>query len=91
MKRRKSDTIANLPVIMAELTFNSWLTILRRTQLIAEGKCTPAEYRRMVVEKAGAARASFRAMTTPGMPDPGAVLNPWLIRAKANAKRLRRD
>jgi hypothetical protein len=76
--------------MMAELAFSSWTTILRRTQLMAEGKCSPAEYQRMVTEKADAARASFLALAGSGKPDLGAALAPWLIRAKANAKRLRR-
>jgi hypothetical protein len=91
MARRKTTTLSTLPGMMAELTFSSWATILRRTQLMAEGKCSPAEYQRMVMEKADAARASFFALARPGKPNLHAELNPLLIRAKANAKRLRRS
>jgi hypothetical protein len=87
---KTSKSAASLPAMMAELTVSSWTTILRRTQLIAEGKCTPAEYQRMMTEKADAARASLMAFTTPGAPNPQAILQPWLSRATANAQRLRR-
>ncbi len=90
MKKRNSGAAASLAGMMAELTVSSWATILRRTRLMAEGKCTPAEYQRMMMEKADAAQASFMALAQPGAPNPRAVLKPWLIRAKANARRLRR-
>ncbi len=90
MKKRNSGAAASLAGMMAELTLSSWTTILRRTQMMAQGKLTPAEYQRMIMEKGDAAQASLIALAKPGAPDPRAVIKPWLIRAKANARRLRR-
>jgi hypothetical protein len=91
MTRHKKDTPASLAGMMTDLTFASWATILRRTQLMAAGKCTPAEYQRMIMEKADAASASFLALARPGAPNLHAALNPWLVKAKANAARLRKS
>ena len=44
--------------MMAEMMLASWETIARRTLLIARDTCTPAEYRRMVIEKAAALQRS---------------------------------
>ena len=66
----------------------SWETIARRTALIARGVCTPAEYQRMVIEKAAALQQSAIAMLT-GRGNK-AALSPWHKRASANARRLRR-
>jgi hypothetical protein len=90
MMKKRNSAATSLAGMMAELTVSSWTTILRRTQLMAEGKCTPAEYQRMMMEKADAAQASFIALAQPGAPNPRAVIKPWLVRAKANARRLRR-
>jgi hypothetical protein len=74
--------------MMAELAVASWETIARRTALIARGRLTPAEYQRMVIEKAAALQQSAIAvMTGRGKK---AVLAPWHRRATANARRLRR-
>ena len=73
---------------MAELAMASWETIARRTALIDRGACTPAEYRRMVMEKAAALQQSAMAVTTGR--DKKAALRPWHKRATANARRLRR-
>ena len=54
MTKRKRMKAVPLPVMMAELTFASWETIARRTWMMAQGTCSPAEYRRMVHEKAQA-------------------------------------
>jgi len=74
--------------MMAQLTAASWETIFRRTMMMAQGTCRPAEYQRMVMEKAAAMRLSTAAL----MSGKGgaAVLAPYLTRASANAKRLRR-
>ena len=88
MKRKRMKAIP-LPVMMAELTFSSWETIARRTWMMAQGTCSPAEYRRMVREKAQAALYSGLALTTStGAVTAAAVLAPWHKRATANAKRL---
>jgi hypothetical protein len=74
--------------MMAELALASWETIARRTAMIARGACTPAEYQRMVMEKAAALQQSALAvMTGRGKK---AALRPWHRRATANARRLRR-
>jgi len=44
--------------MMAELAVASWETIARRTAMIARGGLTPAEYQRMVIEKATALQQS---------------------------------
>jgi hypothetical protein len=83
-KRRRS----NLPTMMTQLTLASWETIYRRTLMMAQGTCSPAEYHRMVAEKAAAMQAStFALMTGRGN---AAALAPYLVRSRANAKRLRR-
>jgi hypothetical protein len=74
--------------MMAELARASWETIARRTAMIARGACTPAEYQRMVMEKAAALQQSALAVMT-GRGEK-AALRPWHRRATANARRLRR-
>lgn len=74
--------------MLAETTMASGETILRRTVLMATGKCSPDEYQRMVLEKVQAAQASAVALLT-GRGEK-AVLAPWHGRVVANAKRLRR-
>lgn len=80
-----------LPLMLAELAISASETIARRTSLIATGRCSAAEYRLMVVEKAEAAQRSIQAVAsaTPGAALTAAV-TPWLDSARANAKRLRR-
>jgi hypothetical protein len=88
MKRLPSRRSRALPLMMAELAMASWETLARRTALIARGTCTPAEYQRMVMEKAAALQQSAIAvMTGRGKK---AALRPWLKSATANARRLRR-
>jgi hypothetical protein len=77
--------------MMAELTISSWDTIFRRAALMMSGRCSPEEYQRMVWEKAAAAQASLAAMAVASQADlAAAALNPWLRRARANSRRLRR-
>lgn len=54
------------------------------------GTCTPAEYRRMVREKAAAALETGRLLSSPKGASAVALLRPWHSRATRNAKRLRR-
>jgi hypothetical protein len=75
---------------MAELAAASLETIWRRGALMASGRCTPAEYRRMVREKQDAARDSAWAALFPTGNPAAALLRPWLKRARSNARRLRR-
>ena len=91
MARSASSHPYFLPFMLADLTINACETIASRTRLIATGQCTTAEYRRMLVEKAEAAQASFLAVAnaTPAGALEAAV-TPWLNSARANAERLRR-
>ena len=78
----------SLTLAMARLTAASWETIWRRTSLMARGACSPAEYRRMTAEKVAAVQTATRAlMRGKGQ---AAMLAPFISRAGANAKRLRR-
>lgn len=79
---------ASLPLMMTELTLASWETIYHRTMLMAQGACTTGEYQRMVTEKAAALQsATLALMTGRGQVD---VIAPYLNKARANARRLRR-
>src|ERR1700730_18489150 len=51
---------------MPGLLLHSWETVMRRTLLIAQNDCLPAEYRRMVKEKAEAAALSRLALISSG-------------------------
>ena len=84
MTKRNSTSI---PAMMTQLTLASWETIFHRTLMMAQGTCSVAEYQRMVTEKAAAMQASSLAlMTGRGQ---AAALAPYLVRSRANAKRLR--
>jgi Na+/glutamate symporter len=90
---RKSDrmskrTSRNLPAMMTQLTLSSWETIFHRSMMMAQGTCSVAEYQRMVMEKTAAMQASTLAMMT-GRGN-AAALAPYLVRSRANARRLRR-
>ncbi|HEX3576105.1 MAG TPA: hypothetical protein VHU42_16005 [Rhodopila sp.] len=77
----------NLPAMMTQLTISSWETIFHRSMMMAQGTCSVAEYQRMVMEKAAAIQAStFALMTGRGN---AAALAPYLVRSRANARRLR--
>ncbi len=85
-----------LPLMAAQLMLSSWEVIARRSLLMAQNRCSPFEYQRMVTEKMQAAQLSAVALMTSGMTSGGeaslaAVLAPWHRRAKANARRLRRS
>jgi hypothetical protein len=73
--------------MMSQLAMSSWETIFRRSLMMALGTCSPAEYQRMVMEKAAALQASTLALMT-GRGN-AAALAPYLVRSKANARRLR--
>jgi hypothetical protein len=78
-----------LPLLFARLTMASAETILRRSALMAQGLCSPTEYRRMVAEKQKAARSTAAALLR-GRTSVAGLLAPWHSAAAANAKRLRR-
>ena len=84
VRRRKRALL----LMMTEMMLASWETVTRRTLMIARDTCTPAEYRRMVIEKVAALqRSTLAVMSGRGT---RAVLAPSHLRATANAKRLRR-
>ncbi len=88
IRKRKA---ASLPLAMANLTLASWETVVHRVSLMARNQCSPAEYQRMVSEKAQAAMLSgFKLISGGGRASMRALLAPWLSRATANARRLRR-
>lgn len=88
IRKRKA---ASLPMAMAKLTLASWETISRRMMMMAQNKVSPAEYQRMVSEKAQAAMLSgFKLFSSGGRASMSSLLAPWLSRATANAKRLRK-
>ena len=92
MTRRRSRRIPGLfspalPMMMARLTLASAEVIARRGMMMMQGRCSPAEYQRMVREKMEAAQDSAgRATRGRGLT---AMLAPWEARASRNAKRLR--
>ncbi|MGH7102753.1 MAG: hypothetical protein ACREFJ_10195 [Acetobacteraceae bacterium] len=90
MKYRKFHSPLSATMMATELAWASWLTITRRTLMMAAGTCTPAEYRRMVREKTAAAVETGRLLSSPKRISAGAVLKPWHSRATRNAKRLHR-
>ena len=74
---------------LAELAVASAETIGHRLSLMASGRCTPAEYSRMVSEKMVAAQRTALASLRPGTTMAG-LLAPWHQAARRNAARLRR-
>lgn len=89
-RKRRSALSPSLPLMMAELTFASWETIAHRTCMMVGGTCSPAEYRRMVLEKTQAAQHSAVVLMSGSTHDFAAALAPWHGRATANARRLRK-
>ncbi|MFN4088125.1 MAG: hypothetical protein ACK4QW_03655 [Alphaproteobacteria bacterium] len=92
-KSRGGSHPPSLPDAMFDLSLSSWETILRRSLLIAEGRCTPTEYARMVDEKVRAAQETMAVLASPaafGASAGVAMLAPWRRGARANARRLRR-
>ena len=83
----KKRTSRNFPAMMTQLTLASWETIYHRTLMMAQGTCSVSEYQRMVTEKAAAMQASSMALMTGR--GHAAALAPYLVRSRANARRLR--
>ena len=88
MKKHSRNSPFALSVMMSQLAMTSWETIMRRTMMMAQGTCSPAEYQRMSSEKV---EATKRAMTALSMgKGQAAVLAPFVTRTRANVARLRR-
>jgi len=88
MHKPPRGSLFAFPIMMTTLAATSWETIWRRTMMMAQGTCSPAEYRRMVAEKSSALRSSAAALMA-GRSNT-AVLAPFVTRTRANVKRLRR-
>lgn len=88
-KRRKRSLPQPLPLMWMELGLASWETIARRSLMMAEGSCTPAEYQRMVVEKMMAAQQMALLAWSPAA-TAATLLGPWHKAARSNSRRLRR-
>ena len=84
--RRKPPT--PLPLLLWELGMASSETIARRSWMLAQGRCSARERRRMVREKSAAALSSLALLGDPKS-DISVLLRPWHKAATANAKRLR--
>ena len=87
-KRTRNSSYAFPMMMMARLATASWETIFRRALMMAQGTCTPAEYRRMAAEKMAAMQFSTAALMRGR--GKAAVLAPFVNRTRANVKRLRR-
>lgn len=91
MRARKRRKTVSLPGMLTNLTLASWETITRRTMLIAQNRCTPTEYQRMVGEKAQAAmETTFRLASSGSQASFASLIAPWYSRVTSNAKRLRK-
>ena len=88
MKKYRANSFFGLPMAMTHLTFASWETIMRRTVMMAQGECSLAEYQLMATEKSEALQLSMAALMEGR--DQTAVLAPFVTRARANARRLRK-
>jgi hypothetical protein len=88
MRKHQRHSAYALPMMMARLTMASWETIIRRSLMMAQGTCTPAEYQRMAAEKVAAMQTSMMAAARGR--SHAAMLAPFVSRTRANAKRLRR-
>ena len=79
-----------MATMAVELAFYSWETMARRGLMMANGTCSPAEYRRMVMEKATAFGTAALKISS-GRPD-AFERSVALLHAttKANALRLRK-
>jgi hypothetical protein len=87
-RKRRPQLPVPLPLLLFELGIASGETIARRSWMMAQGRCSPREQRRMVEEKSAAALASLAMLSDPKV-DLAALLQPWHKAARANAKRLR--
>ena len=78
--------------MMTDLMLSSWETIARRSLLMAQNRCSPLEYHRMLSEKAQAAmETGYRLMAANGNLPIASLIAPWLELTKANSKRLRKE
>jgi len=88
MKKTRRRKAVWLPAMMTELMLSSFETIARRSWMLAQGKCSPTEFARMVLEKQQALSLSGIALLSGASAT--SILTPFHRGATANAKRLRR-
>lgn len=88
MRKRKTRLPSASPMMFASLMAASWETVWRRSMMMAQGTCSAAEYHRMTAEKAAAVQQSVIALATGR--GGAAMVRPFLTKAQANARRLRR-
>ena len=86
MRRSRTKT----PRLLAELGAASAETIARRVMLMGTGRCTHAEYRKMVDEKVAAAQSSWIAFAFSPWTLWTSMLMPWHQATRRNARRLRK-
>jgi hypothetical protein len=86
MRRSRSST----PWLLAELGFASAETIAHRMMLMGTGRCSHAEYNKMVTEKIAAAQTSWLEMAFSPWTMWTSMLQPYHKAARGNARRLRR-
>jgi hypothetical protein len=77
---------SSIPLMSMQVAIYSWETIARRTMMMANGTCSPAEYQKMIAEKSKAMLDSAVAMSSGNVV---AALKPWHTAARASARRLR--
>jgi hypothetical protein len=97
MKKRRKPArrkAVSLEMMFAEMAAASVETIARRTAMMVSGRCSAAEYQRMVAEKAKAAveTAVVLAKSEAGKRKNTLIkaIVPWHRAVVANAKRLRK-
>ena len=78
------------PRLLAELGAASAETIARRLMLMGLGRCSHAEYRKMVDEKVAAAQSSWIELAFSPWTMWTSMLTPWHRAARRNARRLRK-
>ncbi len=86
---KKHTPASAVPMMMAHLAISSWETIFYRSLMMAKGACSVSEYQRMCLEKAEAGQKAALALM--GGKGDAAVIAPYLSRARANARRLRKS
>jgi hypothetical protein len=90
-KRSPSIDAITFPLEMTKLMLASGETVARRMLLISQNKCSPDEYFRMVNEKTQAAMTTgLTLMSSFGQASMTSLMAPWVSKATANAKRLRK-
>lgn len=85
MRRSRSSA----PFLLAELGLASAETIARRMILMGSGRCTHAEYSKMVTEKIAATQSSWLEMAFSPWTMWTSMLLPYHKAARSNARRLR--